>query len=190
MAVRRRRRRASDSGNLAARSWSSRPCSLGNDGLTSTYHVNGNVLKRWQIHRWQTFCSGQLLTIYAPGLQFVFRLANLSIRFGEPRPCIGSALGSFARLSRSFRNSHSEIASLEHYLYRMVDVLGYLFAALGALEHLRRDNGPESVAKAVTRWLDQACLKNLLIAIRAAWLKSRRPVTLPAVKCSRIAGSH
>ena len=43
----------------------------------------------------------------------------------------------------------------------VIDVLGYLFAVRGAPEHIRSDNGPEFVARAVTRWLHQAGVKTL-----------------------------
>ena len=52
---------------------------------------------------------------------------------------------------------------------QVIDVLQYLFAVRGAPEHLRSDNGPEFVAKAVTRWLDRAGVKTLFIANASPW---------------------
>ncbi len=51
----------------------------------------------------------------------------------------------------------------------VVDVLGYLFAVRGIPEHLRSDNGPEFVARAVTRWLYRAGVKTLFIAKGSPW---------------------
>ena len=51
----------------------------------------------------------------------------------------------------------------------MVEVLGYLFAVRGAPEHLRSDNGPEFVARAVTQWLHQAGVNTLFIAKGSPW---------------------
>ena len=39
---------------------------------------------------------------------------------------------------------------------QVVEVLGYLFAVRGVPEHIRSDNGPEFVARVVTRWLYRA----------------------------------
>jgi putative transposase len=52
---------------------------------------------------------------------------------------------------------------------QVVDVLGYLFAVRGIPEHVRSDNGPEFVARAVTRWLYQAGVKTLFIAKGSPW---------------------
>jgi putative transposase len=52
---------------------------------------------------------------------------------------------------------------------QVVDVLGYLFAVRGVPEHLRSDNGPEFVARAVTRWLYRAGVKTLFIAKGSPW---------------------
>ncbi len=52
---------------------------------------------------------------------------------------------------------------------RVVDVLGYLFAVRGAPEHIRSDNGPEFVAREVTRWLYQARVETLFIAKGSPW---------------------
>jgi len=43
------------------------------------------------------------------------------------------------------------------------------FLILGAPEYLRSDNGPEFVAKAVTRWLTRAGVKTLFIAKGSPW---------------------
>ena len=57
-----------------------------------------------------------------------------------------------------------------HFRYlAVVEVLGYLFAVRGIPEHLRSDNGPEFVARAVTRWLYQAGVKTLFIAKGSPW---------------------
>jgi len=52
---------------------------------------------------------------------------------------------------------------------QVVDVLGYLFAVRGAPEHIRSDNGPEFVARAVTRWLYRAGVNTLFIAKGSPW---------------------
>lgn len=52
---------------------------------------------------------------------------------------------------------------------QVVDVLGYLFAVRGIPEHIRSDNGPEFVAREVTRWLYQARVKTLFIAKGSPW---------------------
>jgi putative transposase len=52
---------------------------------------------------------------------------------------------------------------------QVVEVLGYLFAVRGVPEHLRSDNGPEFVARVVTRWLYQAGVKTLFIAKGSPW---------------------
>ena len=52
---------------------------------------------------------------------------------------------------------------------QVVEVLGYLFAIRGVPEHLRSDNGPEFVAREVTRWLYQAGVKTLFIAKGSPW---------------------
>jgi putative transposase len=52
---------------------------------------------------------------------------------------------------------------------QVVEVLQYLFAIRGAPEHIRSDNGPEFVARAVTRWLAQAGVKTLFIAKGSPW---------------------
>ena len=52
---------------------------------------------------------------------------------------------------------------------QVVEVLQYLFAVRGAPEHIRSDNGPEFVAKAVTRWLDRAGVETLFIEPGSPW---------------------
>jgi putative transposase len=52
---------------------------------------------------------------------------------------------------------------------QVIEVLQYLFAVRGAPEHLRSDNGPEFVARAVTRWLHRANVKTLFIAKGSPW---------------------
>ncbi len=39
--------------------------------------------------------------------------------------------------------------------------LQYVFAVRGAPQHIRSDNGPEFVAKAVQKWLGDACVDTL-----------------------------
>jgi len=51
----------------------------------------------------------------------------------------------------------------------VVGVLQYLFAVRGTPEFIRSDNGPEFVAKAVVRWLDQAEVGTLFIAKGSPW---------------------
>ncbi len=51
----------------------------------------------------------------------------------------------------------------------VVENLQYLFAVRGRPEYLRSDNGPEFVARAVRRWLDQAEVKTLFIAKGSPW---------------------
>ena len=48
-------------------------------------------------------------------------------------------------------------------------VLQYLFAVRGAPEHIRSDNGPEFVAKAIQRWLGQAQVRTLYIEKASPW---------------------
>jgi putative transposase len=51
----------------------------------------------------------------------------------------------------------------------VVGVLQYLFAVRGVPEHIRSDNGPEFVAKAVVRWLERADVGTLFIAKGSPW---------------------
>ena len=51
----------------------------------------------------------------------------------------------------------------------VIGVLQYLFAVRGAPQHIRSDNGPEFVSKAVCRWLDRADVKTLFIAKGSPW---------------------
>ncbi len=51
----------------------------------------------------------------------------------------------------------------------VIGVLQYLFAVRGAPQHIRSDNGPEFVAKAVCRWLEQAEVKTLFVAKGSPW---------------------
>ena len=51
----------------------------------------------------------------------------------------------------------------------VVGVLQYLFAIRGRPGHIRSDNGPEFVAKAVVRWLDRAEVGTLFIAKGSPW---------------------
>lgn len=52
---------------------------------------------------------------------------------------------------------------------QVVEVLGYLFAVRGVPENIRSDNGPEFVARVVTRWLYRAGVKTLFIAKGSPW---------------------
>jgi putative transposase len=51
----------------------------------------------------------------------------------------------------------------------VIGVLQYLFAVRGAPQHIRSDNGPEFVAKAVCRWLEKANVKTLFVAKGSPW---------------------
>ena len=51
----------------------------------------------------------------------------------------------------------------------VIGVLQYLFAVRGAPQHIRSDNGPEFVAKAVCRWLEKADVKTLFVAKGSPW---------------------
>ena len=51
----------------------------------------------------------------------------------------------------------------------VIGVLQYLFAVRGTPQHIRSDNGPEFVAKAVQNWLDQAGVQTLFIAKGSPW---------------------
>jgi putative transposase len=51
----------------------------------------------------------------------------------------------------------------------VVGVLQYLFAVRGTPEHIRSDNGPEFVAKAVVRWLERVDVGTLFIAKGSPW---------------------
>ena len=51
----------------------------------------------------------------------------------------------------------------------VIGVLQYLFAVRGAPQHIRSDNGPEFVAKAVCRWLERADVKTLFVAKGSPW---------------------
>ena len=52
---------------------------------------------------------------------------------------------------------------------QVIEVLGDLFAVRGTPEYLRSDNGPEFVARAVTRWLSRAGVETLFIAKGSPW---------------------
>lgn len=52
---------------------------------------------------------------------------------------------------------------------QVIDVLQYVFAVRGAPEFIRSDNGPEFVAREVTRWLGRASVKTLFIAKGSPW---------------------
>ena len=51
----------------------------------------------------------------------------------------------------------------------VIGVLQYLFAVRGTPQHIRSDNGPEFVAKAVCRWLEKADVKTLFVAKGSPW---------------------
>ncbi len=56
--------------------------------------------------------------------------------------------------------------------FRAQDVIGvlqYLFAVRGTPRHIRSDNGPEFVARAVCRWLERADVKTLFVAKGSPW---------------------
>ena len=51
----------------------------------------------------------------------------------------------------------------------VIGVLQYLFAVRGTPQHIRSDNGPEFVAKAVCRWLEKADVKTLFVTKGSPW---------------------
>ena len=51
----------------------------------------------------------------------------------------------------------------------VIGVLQYLFAVRGTPQHIRSENGPEFVAKAVCRWLEKADVKTLFVAKGSPW---------------------
>ena len=51
----------------------------------------------------------------------------------------------------------------------VIDTLAELFARHGVPEHLRSDNGPEFVAHAIGRWLDQLNLEALYLEPGSPW---------------------
>lgn len=51
----------------------------------------------------------------------------------------------------------------------VIDTLRYLFEVRGAPEHLRSDNGPEFIARALREWLESAGSKTLYIEPGAPW---------------------
>ena len=51
----------------------------------------------------------------------------------------------------------------------IVEVLRYLFAVRGCPEHIRSDNGPEFVSKAVQKWLEVSCVDTLYVAPGSPW---------------------
>ena len=51
----------------------------------------------------------------------------------------------------------------------VIGVLQYLFAVRGTPQHIRSDNGPEFVARAVRRWLQQAEVETLFVAKGSPW---------------------
>mgnify|MGYP000207692452 FL=1 len=52
---------------------------------------------------------------------------------------------------------------------KVVDILSWLFLMKGAPEHIRSDNGPEFVAKAVCDWLDKSGCKTIFIEPGSPW---------------------
>jgi len=51
----------------------------------------------------------------------------------------------------------------------VIDTLSELFAMRGVPEHIRSDNGPEFIARAIQRWLEQVAVKTLYIEPGAPW---------------------
>jgi len=51
----------------------------------------------------------------------------------------------------------------------VIDTLRYVFEVRGAPQHIRSDNGPEFIAKALRRWLAEADVKTLYIEPGAPW---------------------
>jgi putative transposase len=54
-------------------------------------------------------------------------------------------------------------------IHRLIDVLSDLFVLRGVPEHIRSDNGPEFVAKAVQEWLTAVGAKTACIAPVSPW---------------------
>jgi transposase InsO family protein len=52
---------------------------------------------------------------------------------------------------------------------RVIDVLIELFHVRGLPQHIRSDNGPEFIAKAIRRWLEKAEVNTLYIAPASPW---------------------
>ena len=52
---------------------------------------------------------------------------------------------------------------------QVIDVLQYLFAVRGSPKHIRSDNGPEFVARKLTKWLKQAAVETMFIAPGSPW---------------------
>ena len=51
----------------------------------------------------------------------------------------------------------------------VIDALAELFAMRGVPDHIRSDNGPEFIAQAIQRWLEQVGVKTLYIEPGAPW---------------------
>ena len=51
----------------------------------------------------------------------------------------------------------------------VIDVLAELFAVRGVPKHIRSDNGPEFIAKAIRRWLSLAGVETLYVAPGSPW---------------------
>ena len=79
------------------------------------------------------------------------RLRLLAIIDEYTRECLALEVG------RSFRSAD------------VIEVLQYLFAVRGTPKHIRSDNGPEFVSKAVQKWLHQASVGPLYIAKGSPW---------------------
>jgi len=52
---------------------------------------------------------------------------------------------------------------------RVIEVLARLISERGAPRHLRSDNGPEFVSKAILQWLETACIETALIDPGKPW---------------------
>jgi putative transposase len=52
---------------------------------------------------------------------------------------------------------------------KAIDVLAELFRIRGVPKHIRSDNGPEFIAKAIRRWLSCACVETLYVEPGSPW---------------------
>ena len=92
-----------------------------------------------------------------------------SYDFVEDRTEKGRRLRMLVVIDEFTRESLAIEVAWSFTAHQVLDVLGYLFAVRGAPDHLRSDNGPEFVAKAVTGWLHRANVKTLFIAKGSPW---------------------
>ena len=72
---------------------------------------------------------------------------------------------------------------------RVIDVLAKLVSIHGAPTHLRSDNGPEFVSRAILRWLSSANIDTALIDPGKPW-QNNRSTASSATSASRCSGSR